>query len=70
MDSETFNRFFENDEGTKSNVSADLNLTNVERITYETIKNNNWRLEQEKIPQSYVIEYMQNLLKSACEIQN
>ena len=67
MDSETFNRFFENDEGTKSNVSADLNLTNAERITYETIKNNNWRLEQEKIPQSYVIEYMQNWFKGTIQ---
>ena len=64
MDSETFNHFFENDEGTKSNVSVDLNLTNTEQTTYQTVKNSNWRLEQEKIPQSYVIEYIHNLVKT------
>ena len=64
MDSETFNCFFENDEGTKSNVSVDLNLTNTEQTTYQTVKNSNWRLEQEKIPQSYVIEYIHNLVKT------
>lgn len=64
MNSETFNRFFENGEGAKSNVSVDLNLTNTEQTTYQTVKNSNWRLEQEKIPQSYAIEYIHNLVKT------
>lgn len=61
MDSATFTRFFENDEGKPSKVSADLNLTDEENSIYQTIKANNWRLEQEKIPQSYVIEYIRDL---------
>lgn len=61
MDSATFTRFFENDEGKPSKVSADLNLTDEENSIYQTIKANNWRLEQEKIPQSYVVEYIKEL---------
>lgn len=64
MDSETFNLFFENGEGTKSSVSVDLKLTDAEQRIYQTIRNNNWRLEQEKIPQSYVKEYVHNLVKT------
>lgn len=67
MDSKTFKLFFENDEGTKSNVSIDLNLTEEEQITYQTIKSHNWRLEQEKIPQSYVIKSVQSLCNTTLE---
>ena len=56
MDVATFNKFFENDEGTISNISTDLNLTKKELILYEKLKNNNWRLEQEKMPLDYVKE--------------
>jgi hypothetical protein len=54
MDETTFDKFFENDNGTLSNVNSTLNLTKVEMNIYEKIKANNWRLEQEKIPLEYV----------------
>lgn len=53
MDSDTFNRYFEKDEGKESNVSTALHLTPAEQEIYERIKKNNWRLEQEKIPHYY-----------------
>jgi len=56
MDVVTFNKFFENDEGTISNISTDLSLTKKELILYEKLKKNNSRLEQEKIPLDYVKE--------------
>lgn len=61
MDSETFNLFFENDKGTESKVAVDLNLNRAEQMLYQKIRSNNWRLEQEKIPQKYVIEYVERL---------
>ncbi|WP_233897288.1 Wadjet anti-phage system protein JetD domain-containing protein [Tenacibaculum piscium] len=54
MDETTFDKFFENDNGTLSNVNISLNLTEKEMIIYKKIKKNNWRLEQEKIPLEYV----------------
>jgi hypothetical protein len=54
MDDDTFNDFFENDNGTLSKVTTLLNLTNIELNIYEKLKKNNWRLEQEKIPLEYV----------------
>lgn len=63
MDKNTFDIYFENDSGTPSNVHADLNLTEEEMALYEYIKNNNYRLEQEKIPQSLVIEAIKNIRK-------
>jgi hypothetical protein len=54
MDEETFEKYFENDNGTLSKVKSLLNLTNKETSIYEKIKKNNWRLEQEKIPLEYV----------------
>ena len=54
MDDDTFNDFFENDNGTLSKVTTLLNLTDVELNIYEKLKQNNWRLEQEKIPLEYV----------------
>jgi len=54
MDEDTFNKFFENDNGTLSKVTTLLNLTNIELNIYEKLKQNNWRLEQEKIPLEYV----------------
>lgn len=58
MDCATFDKYFENDLGTPSNVSVELNLTNDERTLYEYLKANNYRLEQEKIPQYYVLEHL------------
>ncbi|MCG8749141.1 Wadjet anti-phage system protein JetD domain-containing protein [Tenacibaculum finnmarkense] len=58
MDETTFDKFFENDNGTLSNVNISLNLTEKEMIIYKKIKRNNWRLEQEKIPLGYVKKEM------------
>ncbi|WP_111706560.1 Wadjet anti-phage system protein JetD domain-containing protein [Lutibacter citreus] len=54
MDENTFDKFFENDLGTISKVSIELNLTEPELVIYNKLKENNWRLEQEKIPLDYV----------------
>ncbi|ASB50373.1 Wadjet anti-phage system protein JetD domain-containing protein [Alkalitalea saponilacus] len=54
MDSETFEKFFENDSGSQTNICTLPNLTEDEQKLYETLKTNNWRLEQEKIPYDYV----------------
>lgn len=58
MDEITFNKFFENDNGTLSKVNSPLNLTKIEMNIYEKIRTNNWRLEQEKIPLEYVKTHM------------
>lgn len=60
MDKQTFDKFFENDNGTPSNISTKLNLTHNEQELYNTLKKNNWRLEQEKIPFEYVNNYFDN----------
>lgn len=54
MDEETFEKYFENDNGTLSKVKSLLNLTDKETSIYKKLKKNNWRLEQEKIPLEYV----------------
>ena len=54
MDSETFEKFSENEPGTRINISTTLNLTDREQNLYEILKSNNWRLEQEKISFDYV----------------
>jgi len=54
MDEKTFEKYFENDNGTLSKVKSLLNLTDQETSIYEKLKKNNWRLEQEKIPLEYV----------------
>lgn len=58
MDKATFDKYFENDSGTPSKVNVELNLTTEEENLYQYIKANNYRLEQEKIPQRYVIEQL------------
>lgn len=60
MDSQTFDMFFEDDIGTPTNVSTKLNLTVDEQQLYNLLKINNWRLEQEKIPNSYVSSFLIN----------
>ena len=54
MDNGTFEKHFENDIGTATYVTAQLNLTESEKDLYQILKTNNWRLEQEKIPFDYV----------------
>jgi hypothetical protein len=56
MDKQTFEKFFESDKGTPTNISTKLNLTENEQELYEILKNNNWRLEQEKISLYWVKE--------------
>lgn len=60
MDMNTFNKYFEKDKGVVSNVSIELNLTDSEKNLYARLKENNWRLEQEKIPLNHVIENIEN----------
>ena len=60
MDKQAFEKFFENDKGTSTNISTKLNLTDEEQELYEILKTNNWRLEQEKIPLEYVNKYFDN----------
>ena len=60
MDKYTFEKYFEKDNGAASNVSAELNLTESENNLYAKLKENNWRLEQEKIPLKHVIENIEN----------
>jgi hypothetical protein len=60
MDKATFDRFFEHDSGAVSGNPSHLNLSYDERNLYDLLKANNWRLEQEKIPQCYVIDFFQN----------
>ncbi len=57
MDKQTFEKFFENDNGTPTKISTTLNLTDEEQQLYEILKSNNWRLEQEKVPFGYVQKY-------------
>lgn len=49
MDKLIFGKYFDNDKGTPSVNSTKLNLTAEEQQLYELLKENNWRLEQEKI---------------------
>ncbi|MBF0693428.1 MAG: hypothetical protein IR153_00050 [Flavobacterium sp.] len=60
MDKKAFDKFFENDNGTPTNISTKLNLTDEEQLLYDILKTNNWRLEQEKIPLEYVNKYFDN----------
>jgi len=60
MDKITFDRFFENDLGTSTNKTSQLNLTDSEQKLYDFLKTNNFRLEQEKIPFDYVNKFFDN----------
>lgn len=61
MGKQTFDKFFEDDRGTPTNILTKLNLTDEEYQLYDILKTNNWRLEQEKIPFDYVNEYFAKL---------
>ena len=56
MDRATFDNFYEGDIGTASNVENGLYLTPEEIEMFKYLKENNLRLEQEKIPFSYVLK--------------
>ncbi|WP_452223667.1 Wadjet anti-phage system protein JetD domain-containing protein [Lacinutrix chionoecetis] len=57
MDKMTFDVFFENDKGAGSKVSQLDNLTEAEIELHRFLLENNYRLEQEKIPNDYVIKH-------------
>jgi hypothetical protein len=58
MDKATFDIYFEDDIGTPSHISIQLNLTAAEQELYSLLKANQWRLEQEKIPLGYVNDWL------------
>ena len=53
MDKATFDKFYEGDKGKETNVEKYLYLTPEETEMFEYLKDNNLRLEQEKIPFEY-----------------
>ena len=53
MDRATFDLFYEDAVGTETNVEKELCLTQEEKDMFEYVKENNFRLEQEKIPFDY-----------------
>lgn len=56
MDAATFEHFNEAYEGTPSPITAELRLTPEEKALYERVKTENLRLEQEKIPQDWLLQ--------------
>lgn len=54
MDRVTFDKYFEHDKGSETNVEKELCLTIAENEMFKYLKENNYRLEQEKIPFTYV----------------
>lgn len=56
MDRGTFDRFYDNEEGAKTNVEKPLCLTTEENDMFLYLKEYNMRLEQEKIPHDYEVE--------------
>ena len=55
MDRVTFDKFFEGDKGSDTNVEKELCLTQEENEMFRYLKENNYRLEQEKIPYDYAL---------------
>lgn len=53
MDQHTFDSYYEGDKGTETYVEKDLCLTPEESEMFKYLKENNLRLEQEKIPLEY-----------------
>ena len=56
MDEATFEHFYEAYEGTPSSITMELRLTPEEKALYERVKTENLRLEQEKIPQNWLLQ--------------
>lgn len=61
MDEKTFEKFFENGKGKKTNVQHLNHLLPSEAILHKRLLANNWRLEQEKIPNDYVKNFLANI---------
>ena len=62
MDQATFDNFFESDQGTPSLVNNLLYLNEQEQQLHQHLKQNNYRLEQEKIPFAYVNQKIEELI--------
>jgi len=56
MDRYTFDKYYEGDKGTVTNVEKELCLTAEEKDMFEYLKANNLRLEQEKVPFDYIMK--------------
>lgn len=61
MDRETFEKFYEGERGKYLNKEELPNLLKEEQHIYKYIRDNNLRLEQEKIPRDYFIEAFNKL---------
>ena len=61
MDRHTFDKYFEDNDGEPTNVTKLQNLTSEEIEMFNYLKINNFRLEQEKIPQDYVLDVVKKL---------
>lgn len=55
MDQDTFDKYYEGDKGTETNVEKELCLTQEEMEMFRCLKESNSRLEQEKIPFKYAM---------------
>ncbi len=65
MDAHTFHTYYEGNEGKTSNVKSLLHLDEEELALYQSIKEHNWRLEQEKIPHRYAVEQIEKTVKKS-----
>ncbi len=54
MDKETFDKFYEGEVGTATNVEKVLCLTQEGKEMFDFLRSGNYRLEQEKIPFEYL----------------
>ena len=63
MDRATFDKYFEEDKGSETNVEKELCLTLEENELFKYLKENNYRLEQEKIPFENVITKIPNMVR-------
>ena len=55
MDRATFDKYYEGDKGPETNIEKELCLTTEENEMFKYLKENNYRLEQEKIPFGYAL---------------
>ncbi len=67
MDRPTFDEFFEGDKGTPANIEKGLCLTPEENEMFLYLKENNFRLEQEKIPYEYTLAMIPNARRDSGE---
>lgn len=63
MDQNTFDQFFEDDLGVLSKIVNLPNLNESEQNMHRLLHQNNWRLEQEKIPLDYTLSQLNEITK-------